>query len=190
MDLMPKLTPEDVERARRAYEGVAVWPGEVEEVTRQAMGEEYLAAPVTVVPHAQRIAAIWLRMNDAERREYLWALADQVGEIADTLPIDLDRAAEELAERVKGRAGSKQSTPGLREAVHILVQCWKERDGPVEIGKSPVDGGRSPLLLFVAEGVRKAMPRSDGPDSEDGLIALSLKEAHNQLRQLRKSGLI
>ena len=190
MDLMPKLTPEEVERARRAYEGVAVWPGEVEEVTRKVMGEEHLAAPVTVVPHAQRIAAIWVTMNDAERREYLSALAGQVGEIADTLPIDLGRAAGELAERVKGRAGARQQAPGVREAVLVLALCWAERGGPLEIGKSPTDEGCSPLLRFVAEGVRRSVPEHYAQSSEETSIALSLKEAHSQLRQLRKSGLI
>jgi hypothetical protein len=192
MDLMPKITRADVLRARQAFRAVAEIP-EWERIARDTFGDAEVDAPSSTARPAAKIAAIWAKMDPAERSEFHRVLAAQVGETTDTLPVDVGAAAREIVEGAKGRAGAPREVPGLREAVHELVRCWAERGGPVEVGNYHRTGSEwqaSPLLVFTSTGVRRAVPFRFRGFTPEARQELAQKEVYAQLRALRKSGLI
>lgn len=188
--MMPKLTRADVLRARRAYRLVADLP-ELERIVRETFGDAEIDALHTTARPAAKIASIWAQMNPAERAEFHRVLAAQVGEHPDTLPVNVGEAAEEIVKTAKRSAGAPREVPGLREAVHELVRCWAERGRPVEVGNLHRTGSEwqpSPLLVFTAAGVRRAIPCRFREFTPEGRQEVSHKEVYAQLRALRKSG--
>jgi hypothetical protein len=192
MGLMPTLTRADVVRARQAYRAVAdvpVW----ERIARDTYGDAEVDAVNSTARPAAKIAAIWARMDPAERLEFHRVLTVQIGETPDTVPIDVGRAANEIVEQAKGRAGAPREVPGLREAVHVLVRCWAERGGPVEVGnyhRTAREWQPSPLLVFAATGVRRTLPLRFREFTPGARQELAQKEVYAQLRALRQSGQI
>lgn len=189
---MPELTRADVLRARRAYRLVADLP-EWERIARSALGDAEVDAAHSTAGPAAKIAAIWAKMASAERREFHRVLTAQVDEHPDTLQIDVGGAAREIIDAAKRRAGARREVPGLREAVHELVRCWAERGGPVEIGNLHRTGSEwqpSPLLMFAAAGVRRAISCRFREFTPEGRREMAHKEVYAQLRALRKSGQI
>ena len=73
-------------------------------------------------------------MNDAEREWFNWSLAKQIGEIPDSLGMDVGEAAEEEIELARLPRGARRANPGLCEAANALARCWQARGGPLEIG--------------------------------------------------------
>lgn len=190
--LIPELTRADVLRARRAYRLVADLP-QWERIARSALGDAEVDAVHSTAGPAAKIAAVWEKMAPSERMEFHRVLTAQVDEHPDTLPIDVGAAAREIIEAAKRRAGARREVPGLREAVHELVHCWAERGGPVEIGNIHRTGREwqaSPLLMFVAAGVRRAIPCRFRELTPEGRREIAHKEVYAQLRALRKSGQI
>lgn len=142
MKSYPTIRRADVIRARHAYRSVVDLP-EIERISVQLFGEEVVYAPHTLAPRkgpkgaAQRIAEIWDKMTQAERDHFHQVLVAQVGEITDTLPIDVGAAARHIVEaQAAGRVGDTRDIPGLREAVFELARCWQERGGPVVVGNA------------------------------------------------------
>ena len=157
-------------------------------------------APHTLAPKkgpkgaAQRIAEIWGKMTPAERDHLHQVLVAQVGEITDTLPIDVGAAARQIVEaQAAGRVGDTRDIPGLREAVFELARCWAERDGTLVVGNPHCDTDLwkpYPLLFFAVAGVRWAMPMEYGKVTSDpgGRQQMLHKEMHGQLLALWKNG--
>ena len=195
----PTIRRADVIRARHAYRSVVDLP-EIERITVELFGEEVVYAPYTLAPRkgtkgaAHRIAEIWAKMTPAERDHFHQVLVAQVGEIADTLPIDVGAAARQIVEaQAAGRVGDTRDIPGLREAVFELARCWRERGGPVVVGNPHRDTDLwkpYPLLLFVVAGVRWAMPMEYRRATNDpgGRRQKLHKEVHGQLRALWENG--
>lgn len=195
----PTIRRADVIRARHAYRSVVDLP-EIERITVQLFGEEVVYAPHTLAPRkgpkgaAERIAEIWAKMTPAERDHFHQVLVAQVGEINDTLPIDVGAAARQIVEaQAAGRVGDTRDIPGLREAVFELARCWQERGGTVVVGNPHRDTALwkpYPLLLFVVAGVRWAMPMEYRRATNDpgGRRQMLHKEVHGQLRALWENG--
>lgn len=195
MEVTPKLTRADVLRARQAFHAIASLP-ELEKIAVALYGVAAYA-PSTAVGPAKKIAAIWREMTAAERAEFNRVLTAQVGEIPDTLPIDIGEAALEIVENGKGSPGRPDDFPGLREAVSALLACWEDRGGTVQPGRLKTTDGRQypgdpPLrptstVRFVAAGVLRALPEHyrmmTWPDAKRRL----LHECWRQVDQLHRS---
>ncbi len=196
MGVTPRLTKADVLKARQAFHAVADVP-EWEQKTVRAFGDDAYA-PATAAKPAAKIAAIWAGMSAAERDVFNRALTAQVGEIPDTLRIDIGAAAEKVVEDAKGRgAGNPRDFPGLYEAVQTLMQGWKDRGGTIQPGKLHTTDGRqhpgeapmrpTPTVQFVAAGVLRAIPehyRQMGwPDAKRRL----LYECWRQVDQIHRA---
>lgn len=66
---MPKITRADVLRARQAFRAVAEIP-EWERIARETFGDAEVDAPSSTARPAAKIAAIWAKMDPAERSEF------------------------------------------------------------------------------------------------------------------------
>lgn len=195
--MKPKLTKADVMKARQAFHAVADIP-EWERIAEATFGDDALAPATAAVP-AAKIAAIWSSMTPSERDELHRVLTAQVGEIPDTLPVDIGAAAREVVENAKGpgKGGNPQDFPGLREAVLTLLQVWIEQGGAVQPGRLYTTDGRqhpgerpmrpTPTVRFVAAGVLRAIPEHynmmDWPDAKRRL----LHDCWRQVDQLHRA---
>lgn len=179
-----KLTRADVARARQAFHAVADTP-EWERIARATYGDAEVDAVQSAARPAAKIAAIWAKMDPAERGEFHRVLAAQVGETPDTLPVDVGAAAREIVDAARGRPGNPPDFPGLREAVASLLASWESRGGAVEVGRLyTTDGpgymdGKPPMrptstVRFVAAGVLRAIPEHyrmmEWPDAKRRLL--------------------
>ena len=199
---VPLVTKAEVLRARRAYEIANIDPASYEPYAVAAYGEDRAYAPTTAAGPAAKIAKIWGKMNAGERDWFNQFLTRQVGEIPDTLAIDVGAAAHAVVDAAKGSAGAPRDFVGLREAVLSLAQSLKARGHDVEPGRLRASPGRAhqhldqpPLrpnltLRFVASGVRWAIPMEYRMCGHDYRRERLLRECHNQLRALRESGVI
>ena len=195
----PAISRADVIRARHAYRSIVDLP-EIERITVELFGEGVVYAPHTLAPRkgpkgaAQRIAEIWDKMTPAERDHFHQVLVAQVGEVTDTLPVDVGAAARQIVEaQAAGRVGDTRDIPGLREAVFELARCWAERGGAVIVGNPHRVTDRwkpYPLLMFAVAGVRWAMPMEYRRATNDpgGRRQLLHKDVHGQLRALWENG--
>ena len=166
MGVKPRLTKAEVMKARQAFHAIADIP-EWERIAAATFGDDAIA-PATAAGPAAKIAAIWSNMTPAERDEFNRVLSAQVGEIPDTLAIDVGAAAQMIVENAKGREGNPPDFPGLREAVQTLIQAWKNQGGKVQPGRLYTTDGRqhpgerpmrpTPTVRFVAAGVLRAIP--------------------------------
>lgn len=166
MGVKPRLTKADVIKARQAFHAIADI-SEWERIAAATFGEGVFA-PTTAAGPAAKIAAIWSSMTPAERDEFNRVLSAQVGEIPDTLPINIGVAAEAIVENAKGRSGNPPDFPGLREAVQVLMRVWQDQGGEVKPGRLRTADGRqypgepplrpTPTVRFVAAGVLRAIP--------------------------------
>ena len=77
----------------------------MERIARHTYGDAEVEAIQSTAGPASKIAAIWAKMDPAERDEFHHVLVAQVGEIPDTLPLDVGAAATEIVERAKGSGG-------------------------------------------------------------------------------------
>lgn len=198
----PLVTKAEVMRARKAYEVANIDPAGYEPYAVAVRGEGWTYAPTTAAAPAAKIAKIWDKMNAGERSWFTHFLTAQVGEIPDTLTIDVGAAALSVIDAAKGSAGAPRDFPGLREAVLSLAQSLKARGYELEPGRLRASPGRAhqhldqpPLrpnltLRFVAAGVRWAIPREYRICGHDYRRERLLRECHWQLRTLRESGLI
>lgn len=165
MGVKPKLTREDVAKARQAFRSIADLP-EWERIARHTYGDAEVEAIQSTAGPASKTAAIWAKMGPAERDEFHHVLVAQVGEIPDTLPLDVGAAATEIVERAKGQEGRPDDFPGLREAVLSLLSAWERQGGKVEVGRLYTTDGPSypglppmrptPTVRYVAAGVLRA----------------------------------
>lgn len=166
MGMTPKLTRPDVLRARQAFKAVASGP-EYERIALATYGVAAYA-PTTTAAHAAKIAAIWAKMSEEERYEFHRVLVAPVGEIPDTLQIDVGTAARNIIDNAKGSPGRPEEFPGLREAVEALLLGWEDRGGTIQPGRLKTTDGRNypgeaplrptPTVRFVAAGILRAIP--------------------------------
>ena len=98
----PLVTKAEVLRARRAYEIASIDPASYEPYAVAAYGEDRAYAPTTAAGPAAKVAKIWGKMNAGERDWFNQFLTRQVGEIPDTLAIDIGAAANAVVEAAKG----------------------------------------------------------------------------------------
>lgn len=195
MEVTPRLKITDVMRARQAFHAVASLPA-FEQIAVATYGEA-ADAPTTTAGPAAKIAAIWAKMSKAERDEFNRVLVGQVGEIPDTLQIDIGRTARDIVENAKGRPGRPDDFPGLREAVDALLTCWEDGGGTIQPGRLRTTDGRqypgepplrpTPTVRFVAAGVLRAIPEHyrlmAWPDAKRRL----LHECWRQVDQLHRA---
>lgn len=197
MGVKPRLTRDCVARARGAFQSVADLP-EWERLSREVYGDAEVEAITSSAGHAAKIAAIWAKMNEAERETFLRALTAQVGEIPDTLSLDLGDAAQVVIDNASGpgKGGRPVDFPGLREAVETLLVSWEAQGGAIQPGRLYTTDGRqypglppmrpTPTVLFVAAGVLRAIPEHyrmmDWPDAKRRL----LQECWRQVDQIHR----
>ena len=166
MGVKPRLTKADVMKARQAFHAIADIP-EWERIAAATFGDDAIA-PATAAGPAAKIAAIWSNMTPAERDEFNRVLSAQVGEIPDTLAIDVGAAAQMIVENAMGQEGRPDEFPGLHEAVRVLYRSWEDQGGKVQVGRLYTTDGPSyrgeppmrptPTVRFVAAGILRAIP--------------------------------
>lgn len=197
MGVTPRLTKADVAKARQAFRSIADLP-QWERIARHTYGDAEVEAIQSTAGPAAKIATIWAKMDPAERDEFHRVLVAQVGEIPDTLPLDVGAAATEIVERAKGQEGRPDDFPGLREAVQSLMISWERQGGIVQVGKLYTTDGRNhpgerpmrptPTVRYVAAGVLRAIPEHyrmmDWPDAKRRL----LHESWRQVQRIHKAG--
>ena len=82
----------------------------------------------------RRLATLWSEMREDERDLIRFGLAEKAG-VADPWALDVGTVASEYVAMFKGVRGEAVQVPGLRAAVKILWQIWREAGNSPRLGK-------------------------------------------------------